>query len=322
MGKDMHTISVAMTTYNAEKFLRQQLDSILIQLRPIDELVVCDDCSTDMTIDILVDFASRAPFPVVIIENEKNLGYIKNFEKAMGLCSGNIIVLCDHDDIWMPNKIYIIEKMFIEKVDCNMVFTDALVIDEFGKFLYRLWDSVGFNRKKRWQIKHRNKYDLFLGINLVTGATMAVSKSLYNRAFPFPLMYPHDRWLTTVAAVHGGIYFSEKTTIKYRKHGSQQIGCTSPKLLVKAHVIADYDEYIRVEKSGFRELGNRFSLERKQIDFHNGLVKFLKFRKNSSNTLGYRTNILINYVTGKYLEYANGFYSMAKDFFLSYKLTK
>ncbi len=96
--------SVAMCTYNGESYLDEQLQSILEQTEPIDEIVICDDGSIDKTLSIIEKFI-KAGTPIRLILNQKNLGYTRNFEKAICLCSGDIIFLADQDDIWMPEKV-------------------------------------------------------------------------------------------------------------------------------------------------------------------------------------------------------------------------
>src|SRR6266567_6944512 len=102
-------ISVAMCTYNGARFLREQLESIAAQSRLPDELVVCDDGSTDETVETIKAFVGRAPFAVRLEINSKNLGSTKNFEKAIGLCEGEIIALADQDDVWKPQKLAVLE---------------------------------------------------------------------------------------------------------------------------------------------------------------------------------------------------------------------
>src|SRR5690349_15385572 len=98
-------ISVAMATYNGAPFLPEQLQSLAAQTLPPFELVVCDDGSTDRTIQILREFATSAPFPVRIHENSERLGFGDNFLKAAALCQGDWIAFCDQDDIWLPHKL-------------------------------------------------------------------------------------------------------------------------------------------------------------------------------------------------------------------------
>ena len=106
--------SVALCTYYGEKYLAEQLDSVLSQENPVDEIVICDDGSTDNTHSILQDYQARFPELFRIFINEKNLGYVANFEKALSLCTGDLIFLCDQDDIWHQDKVKFILHYFKE----------------------------------------------------------------------------------------------------------------------------------------------------------------------------------------------------------------
>src|SRR5216683_3439034 len=114
-----------MCTYNGARFLLHQLESIAAQTRLPNELVVCDDRSADESLEIVRSFAKRAPFPVRLEINEKNLGSTKNFEKAIGLCQGEIIALADQDDVWKPRKLAVLEKTLEEHPEAGYVFSDA-----------------------------------------------------------------------------------------------------------------------------------------------------------------------------------------------------
>ncbi len=105
-------ISIALCTYNGERFLNQQLASMAQQTRLPDELVVCDDRSTDRTLTMVREFAASAPYPVRIFQNEQNLGFAANFERAIRLCQGNLIALSDQDDIWYPIRLQRSEHEF------------------------------------------------------------------------------------------------------------------------------------------------------------------------------------------------------------------
>ena len=106
------SVSVALCTYNGTRYLKDQIDSIASQTRVPHELVVCDDCSSDDTVKILEAFASRAPFPVRLSVNPTNLGSTKNFAQAIALCRGDIIALCDQDDVWHPAKLERLASVF------------------------------------------------------------------------------------------------------------------------------------------------------------------------------------------------------------------
>src|SRR4029078_1399724 len=132
-------ISVAMCTYNGAEFLPAQLESIFGQTRRPYEIVICDDVSTDETISLIPD-------TVVLHRNEENLGTVKNFEKAIGLCTGDVIALSDQDDVWRPDKLALIEGAFQKTPNAGLVFSDAEIVDEdLDPLGRRMWDEVGFD---------------------------------------------------------------------------------------------------------------------------------------------------------------------------------
>src|SRR5574341_2231095 len=143
-------LSVAMCTYNGARFLSTQLESLARQERLPDELVVCDDLSTDATRQVVSAFAAEAPLPVRFVANETNLGSTKNFEKAIGLCSGELIALSDQDDVWDPRKLRLLEQRFTEEPDLGFVFSDAEMVDQDLRPLgYTLWQSVRFGVREQ-----------------------------------------------------------------------------------------------------------------------------------------------------------------------------
>lgn len=167
-------LSVAMCTYNGAQYLQEQLDSIAGQSRLPDELVVCDDGSTDVTLEILEDFQKGASFPVKIYRNETNLGPIKNFEKAIMLCSGDIIALSDQDDVWMPQKLEKFKKALKDHPNAGYVFSNALLVDEMLRPLgSTIWEIVSFTARQRRRFGQGHQLEVLLNYNVVTGATMA-----------------------------------------------------------------------------------------------------------------------------------------------------
>src|SRR6476660_4138279 len=167
-------ISIAMCTYNGVRFLDEQLASLASQYRKPDELVVCDDCSTDATIATLERFADRAPFPVHIHKNTVRLGSTKNFERAISLCQGDIISLCDQDDIWDEQKLGLSEECFLKNPHVQLVFTDAQVVDETASPLgYNLWSTLKFDPPIQRRMKSTGAFAILSEKQIVTGATMA-----------------------------------------------------------------------------------------------------------------------------------------------------
>ena len=126
-------ISVALCTYNGEKYISQQLDSIFSQSMPVDEVVICDDYSEDATCNILEFYAARYP-QIRLIKNEINLGFRKNFEKALTECQGDFIFFSDQDDIWDKDKVWICVS-YLKETGKYGVYTNGLLIDHNGAYL-------------------------------------------------------------------------------------------------------------------------------------------------------------------------------------------
>ncbi len=216
-----------MCTYNGSRYLSTQLESIAAQTRLPDELVVCDDASSDETVEIVERFRTSAPFPVRLEVNKTNLGSITNFEKAIGLCHGEIIALADQDDVWLPHKLEIIETQFQGEANVGLVFSDAEVVDEDLRPLgVRLWTSIGFDASLQRQLKAECGLNVLLPGWTVTGATMAFRSKFRTLALPIPddIQMIHDGWIAALVASVAEVSFIEQPLIKYRQHAQQQIG--------------------------------------------------------------------------------------------------
>lgn len=220
-------ISVALCTYNGEKYINSQIKSILNQSYPVDEIVVCDDGSKDDTINIINSIKNNCSIKITIRQNENNLGVCANFEKAISLCNGDIIFLSDQDDIWKIDKVETIVNWFDKNKDKTAVFTDAKLINENGAPLIEktLWECVGFNKKMRKYFDNGLDLESFF-INKATGATMAIRKELH---FPFAQYCNndnvlHDYCLALKALDNSRLGYIDKPLIQYRIHGNQQAG--------------------------------------------------------------------------------------------------
>lgn len=223
----MNKISIALCTYNGARFLPAQLESILAQTRPPDEIFIGDDRSTDETVSLLEDFARRAPFPVHIRINEKNLGSTKNFEQTIKACTGDVIFLCDQDDIWVPEKIAVIESEFDRAENIGMVFTDAELIDEDGRSMEEnLW-KYSFFPEERARAKKGKIFEVLMRQNVVTGATTAFRARFRDVFLPIPDDISntiHDAWIALIIAANAEVVMLEKCLIRYRQHSAQQAG--------------------------------------------------------------------------------------------------
>jgi Glycosyltransferases involved in cell wall biogenesis len=221
----MSKISIALCTYNGEKYLPEQLESISAQTRLPDELIVNDDGSSDETARIIISFAKRAPFPVSLEINEKNLGSTKNFERAIARSTGDIIFLSDQDDAWEPEKIERMEKIFLSDERIGLVFSNAALIDENSRPLGKnLWD---FSFPKRERREKEKMFEILLRQNVVTGATAAFRARFRRDFMPIPADVPnliHDAWIALVIAASARIEFIDENLVRYRQHGAQQLG--------------------------------------------------------------------------------------------------
>lgn len=221
-------ISVAMCTFNGARYLEEQLRSIAGQTRAPDELVICDDRSTDDSTAVIARFAASAPFPVRLKVNAARLGSTPNFQQAMTLASGELIALSDQDDIWFPDKLAEAEREFQASPNLMARFTDAELADaDGGPLTTRLWPTVGFDLGMQRALGQGSADRLFFRQSFVTGATLVIRRSFLDRACPIPTVSPlfiHDRWLALCALASGGLHASPSVSMLYRQHDAQQIG--------------------------------------------------------------------------------------------------
>lgn len=207
-------VSIALTTYNGEKYLREQLDSILLQTIQDFEVVICDDRSCDSTWCILEEYAGKDS-RFKIHRNEKNLGFLRNFEKAISLCTGEYIALCDQDDIWLSNHVQILLDHIGNYTLCG---ANALLVDGDNRDLNTtLLDTLGVD----YLPKNQEDFKFFLfHSNVFQGAAVLFKKELISRALPFPENVEfHDHWLALVACSMNGINYVNVPILRYRQHG-------------------------------------------------------------------------------------------------------
>ena len=220
-------ISVAFIVYNGASYMRTQLDSILAQTHKVDEIIVCDDASSDTTKEILEEYKKSYPDLFFLHYNNKNLGPTENIEKAIQACTSDIILLSDQDDYWEPNKVETIIKWFEANPTMNGVFTSGSLMNSNGEIdnKYGLWDVMSFPYNKV-----NNSQDLKLYINTVensvTGATLAIRNNLAFLKKPFPVIkhLVHDRWLAINLAENNSLGILNEKLILYRIHSEQAIG--------------------------------------------------------------------------------------------------
>jgi glycosyltransferase involved in cell wall biosynthesis len=316
-----------MCTFNGSRFVAEQLNSIAAQTRLPDELIVCDDRSTDDTREIVNEFADRVPFPVLHFCNEENLGSTANFEKAISLCGGDLIALADQDDMWRPRKLELLERCFLASDDTIAAFSDAEVMDTDGRQgPARLWASVGFNADEQKQFTVGRAWRVLIKHPVVTGATMAFRRELCSAIFPIPREYTHDRWISYLASVSGKVIPVPQALIRYRKHAEQQIGIGPQHIqerlaLARRRTEAFYESEIDL----LLQLCDRMESIRLEAPYADDAIREARKKiEHLRNRLKLRAHdisripeIFREVCTGGYWKYSAGWESVAKDLFLS-----
>lgn len=203
-------VSVAMCTYNGEKYLKTQLDSILKQTYSPIELIIVDDNSRDGTRDLLIPYQKKHN-NIHVYFNETNLGYNKNFEKAISYCKGEFISISDQDDIWLPDKI---EKLANAIGENWVIVSDSLYIDSDDRLLDKtLLDNFSF----------QNTYKSILLENFVTGHTSLLSRKILEYIFPIPAKGFYDWWIGFIAIYHNKLVYLDQKLTYYRIHSNSVI---------------------------------------------------------------------------------------------------
>ena len=217
------TISVALATYNGERFLEEQLRSLAAQTLLPDELVVCDDGSSDRTLQILDQFAADSPFPVRVHRNPRNLGFADNFLSAAARCSGKVIAFCDQDDAWMPSKLERCANALSEP-DVMLAIHSCELVDTGGRSLGARYPDI-----RRSLIAGPLAWDRWYRVRgmamVFASELMTVDWTSRPRSHYMPgAMINHDEWIYTLARVSGSIAFIESSLAAYRQHGSNLVG--------------------------------------------------------------------------------------------------
>ncbi|MBV8281627.1 MAG: glycosyltransferase family 2 protein [Candidatus Eremiobacteraeota bacterium] len=202
-----------MATWNGARFLNEQLKSVIPQLGSEDEIVVVDDASSDSTLEILRRTAveSQAP-PIRIQQNERNLGPVRSFERALASARGEILLLCDQDDRWLPGKVQRIRTVFELNPNTTLVVTDGQLIDGNGEVLDPSLTS--YRRYRPGLLRN-------LVSNTFVGCTMAFRRSSLQYCLPIPAGTPmHDQWIGLLHTIYGSVDYIDEPLIQYRRHSS------------------------------------------------------------------------------------------------------
>jgi glycosyltransferase involved in cell wall biosynthesis len=221
-------ISVALCTFRGHAFVREQLESVLGQLRGPDEVIVRDDASDDDTIaivDSLSDRFAASGIDLVVRANEANLGVRRNFEQCLADTTGDLIFLCDQDDLWHADKVATMAAVFERRPDLTLLFTNADLIDATGTPIgHTLFEALAISSRERALVRSGAAFEALIRRNLATGATMAFRRSVLDFAVPFADEWLHDEWLAVIAAATSTIDLADEVLIDYRQHHANEVG--------------------------------------------------------------------------------------------------
>lgn len=319
-------ISVALCTYNGEKYIRDQLNSILNQSKPIDELIIFDDCSNDNTVDVTNDTLKNTSISWKLVKNEKNIGFVKNFERAICCCTGDVIFLSDQDDYWMPNKVERVICSFLSDDKCLIVISDAeLVNQDLNSIGLSLWKaerlivtSMNYNLSQIFKIILRRTGFL--------GCTMAFKKEVIPVALPFCKDLGHDEWIlyNTVLFFSGKISIIKENLMLYRQHQQNLFGVQRLnilKRLIRFYYSINTIDVIRERNyKKFTDLEEHLRKHHKRTDEKE--IKILEAKEfwlkriNFSKLSKIKAIIIILYdiINTNYFKYNNGLISALRDF--------
>ncbi|MHA8074970.1 glycosyltransferase [Aquirufa sp. HETE-40SA] len=215
-------LSVSMITFQGAAYLKAQMDSILDQSIPVQEIIVCDDGSTDGTREILASYAAEYP-QIQLHYNENNLGTVANMQQCLRKTTGNLIFLVDQDDVWLPTKVEKTLAFFQENPEADAVFSNADIIDEMGEtqFGMTLWDIIGFPYGQVDLTDFETRVD-----NVVTGAGLAFKRNpeLLEKDIPQIPGLLHDGWIGLYFAANNTLMANPEKLFQYRSHANQQVG--------------------------------------------------------------------------------------------------
>ena len=326
MSRSDTRVSVVVCTLDGEKYLREQLQSILSQTRPPDEIIISDDGSTDSTLQIVAEFVdasgeSRAPVWQVETR-DKPLGVSKNFASALTRARGEFIALADQDDVWEPDRLQSALSQFDDGV--LLVHSDATLIDSSGRPGGTLMSALRLTSNERSNLLGGRALSALLRRNVVTGATTMIRSSLLEQALPIPDGWIHDEWLALVAATQGGVVFHPRALIRYRQHGTNEIGASK----------TDYNEAtrrLREKRSDFftrklrRNAGivellndNPIWLDSAARSSLEAKVEFDSWRSSlPASKVGRLAPVLRRWIAGDYGRYARGYVDVLRDIALT-----
>ncbi len=317
-------ISVALCTYNGAQFVGEQVRSLLAQTRLPKQIVLSDDASSDDTVDIVRQEVERfnahrqSPVELTVLINALPLGVTRNFEQAIGLCTGDLIALCDQDDIWHASKLERMAHEFENRPDLSLLHSDLRLVDRQGKPLHATVFSANRVATADIQAIHSGgAADVLLRRNLVTGASTMFRRELTDVGMPFPNTWVHDEWLGIVASMTGTVDCIEDALVDYRQHGGNQIGASKMK----------FHHYVQRLISSRKDRNARLLSRARSLAAHPVMAKATGFAMRVEQKLAHEITrssypvsrwrrlgpVWREFRTGRYHDFGLGFQDVVRD---------
>jgi glycosyltransferase involved in cell wall biosynthesis len=260
-------VEILLSTYNGEKYIAAQIDSILGQTYTEWILKIRDDKSTDQTVEILRSYVAKYPNKIILLESDNsNIGSTLSFAKLIEFSTADYIMLCDQDDVWLEYKVELSLKKIQEKENeygknkALLVFSDLKEVDQDLSIL-----NESFWISQKYFLDVINDYKKTIALNIATGCTMIFNIAAKQYILPMPPYVVHDMWITINIAYYGKLFYIEQPLILYRQHSLNAIG---------AH------------KIGFKYFKNKINYTNLKIYFQ--IKKDLSFRISIFQLLFYK----------------------------------
>ncbi|MDA7417782.1 glycosyltransferase family 2 protein [Xenophilus arseniciresistens] len=322
------TVSVALCTHNGARYLAEQVRSICAQADCLPmEIVLSDDASRDEGVAVVRQTLAAAGLDgriaLTVFENRPALGVVRNFEQAVRACRGELIALCDQDDVWHPGRLARMAAEFAARPDLLLLHSDARLVDgQLQPLGQSLFEGLEARRDEIEAIQRGEALAVLMHRNLVTGATTVFRRALLEVALPFPREWVHDEWLAALAAATGRVDVIDAALIDYRQHGANQIGARRMTLAEKVRkaLAPRGDKYARrvvrmqLLQQRLQALGNAVPDAARALVA--GKLVHLRFRAGLPAPRLLRAWPVLRHATqGHYARYDRGWQAIVQDLF-------
>lgn len=286
----MTKITICIATYNGEKYLKEQLNSLVSETLQPYEVVLQDDCSSDNTVEIAKTYQDRLNLKIFI--NETNLGFTKNFESVLSKATGDFIAPCDQDDIWKADKL---ELLLIHIGDSSLIYANSLLVDENGQSLDKT-----LSQKLRNNFIYSQSGLNFVFDNTVSAHAMLFKRKILRYIFPFPKITYFDSFIAATSASFGGVKFLDENLVLYRQHQTNTLSKikskklsifekikikTEKKLRANNRLLGQIDEFLQIKTLKNDEIVFLLEFKKQLEKFENSwfnLALFMLLYKNSN----------------------------------------